>query len=283
MNYKVKQTLNTILERFKTGDIPEAVAFSMFPKQDIPSAHWSLLNRTVMFLAGTYDARGYRQWQQVNRYVSKGSKALYILVPFIKKAEDEKGDETQTLFGFGCKPVFKYEDTRGEPLEYEQIKIPEIPLIEKAQEWGISVKCIPGDYGYYGFYSAPRKEIALATAEEAVFFHELSHAAHEKVKGQLKSGQDPLQEIVAEICSAALCLLVGKKTNNSFGHSYRYIERYADTLKMTPYTACLKVMSETEKVLSLILKDNDKALTDSQTINQPSGTSQINALRQSTH
>jgi len=39
-----------------------------------------------------------------------------------------------------------------------------------------------------------RKEIALATVEEGVFFHELAHAAHEKVNGLLKTGQDALQE-----------------------------------------------------------------------------------------
>jgi hypothetical protein len=35
---------------------------------------------------------------------------------------------------------------------------------------------------------------------------------------------------------------------------YRSIEKYPGELKITPYSACLKVMSETEKVLNLILK-----------------------------
>jgi len=282
MNYRVKETLKTILERFKSGDIPEAVAFSMFPKPNIPSSHWSLLNRTIMFSAGTYDARGYRQWEQVDRYVRKGKKAIYILVPFVKKTQ-ENGEEAHKLFGFGCKPVFRFEDTGGEPLEYQQISIPELPLIQKALEWGISVKCIPGDYSYYGFYSAPRKEIALATSEEKVFFHELSHASHEKVKGQLKSGQDEIQEIVAELASAALCLLVGKKTNDTFGNSYKYIERYAERLKMSAYTACLKVMSETEKVLKLILKDNENSSNDCQTFNQSSDSNQVEEMPHSVH
>ena len=67
MNDKIKQTLETIIERFRTGNIPEAVANAMFPAANIPSAKWSLLNRTLMFLAGTADARGYRQWQNANR------------------------------------------------------------------------------------------------------------------------------------------------------------------------------------------------------------------------
>jgi len=90
-----------------------------------------------------------------------------------------------------------------------------------------------------------------------VFFHELSHAAHEKVKGSLTKGQDPLQEIVAELSAAALCKLVGKQGNGSFGNSYKYIEKYSEKIDMSPYNACLKVMSETEKVLNLILNGGD--------------------------
>ena len=255
MNDNVKQVLNQILERFRDGNIPEAVAYSLYPIPDIPSARWSLMNRTLMFLGGTSDARGYRQWQQVNRFVKKGGKALYILVPFIKKVDDG-GDEKQMLYGFGCKPVFAVENTEGEQLEYENIELPDLPLLDRAQEWGISVKAIPGSYRYQGFYSQDRKEIALATPEEKVFLHELSHAGHEKIKGKLLNGQDPLQEIIAELCAATLCKLVGKQLNDTFGNSYRYIERYAEKIKMSPHSACLKVMSETEKVLNLILSQD---------------------------
>ena len=36
------------------------------------------------------------------------------------------------------------------------------------------------------------------------------------------------------------------------------IEGYAEKLKTNPYTACLKVISETEKVLNLILRSDDE-------------------------
>jgi hypothetical protein len=256
MNDKVKQVLNVILDKFKSGDIPAAVALSMYPIPDIPSTKWSLLNRTIMFLEGTKDARGYRQWQMANRYVKKSSKALYILVPFIKKTNDN-GEEKQILFGFGCKPVFRVEDTEGEPLDYRNIELPSFPLIERAKSFGVSVKAVPGNYRFHGYYSMDRKEIVLATPEETTFLHELSHVAHEKVSGKLKGGQNPSQEIVAELSAAALCRLVGKQGNNTIGNSYRYIEKYAEKIKMSPYKACLKVMSETEKVLNLILKGED--------------------------
>ena len=68
MNDKVKQTLQNILDQFKTGDIPQAVAVSMFPIPDLPCSKWSLLNRTLVLLSGTMDARGYRQWQHADRF-----------------------------------------------------------------------------------------------------------------------------------------------------------------------------------------------------------------------
>jgi len=254
MNDRVKNVLNTIVEKFKSGDIPEAVAMASYPIPDIPSSKWSFTNRTLMFLSGTGDARGFRQWKEANRHVRKGSRAIYILVPcFAKNVDEEIGKEKEFLRYFKPSPVFMFEDTEGEPLDYEQIELPELPLVERAEAWGISVKAVPGNYRYRGYYASSRKEIALATPEEKVFFHELAHAGHEKFKGNLSGGQDPLQEIVAELSAQALCRLVGKRTKDTIGNSYRYIERYAKKIGLSPYSACLKVLGETEKVLNIIL------------------------------
>lgn len=263
MNSKVKQVLNGILEQFKKGDIPEAIASATFPTANVPCNKWSFLNRTIMFMAGTGDARGFRQWEQTGRRVKKGSKAFYILVPCICKKEEE-GEKVEILTGFKSAPVFRYEDTAGEKLDYEMIELPELPLMDRARQWGISVKAIPGNYRYYGYYCSQRSEICLATPEEKTFFHELAHASHEKVTGRLKAGQDPLQEIVAELSAQALCKIAGRQVADTTGNSYRYIEQYAGEINMNPYSACLKVLSETEKVLDLILKcdikgENQKA------------------------
>jgi len=256
MAASIHDTVSRIIASFERGDIPEAIAYSMFPIPNIPSAKWSLLNRTLMFLAGTQDARGFRQWKQVGRYVKKGRKSFRILVPCIVKTENEENGKVESsLRGFMCKPVFRFEDTDGEALDYEKLQLPDFPLIERAEEWGISVKAIPGNHRYYGYYSSNRKEIALVTPEESVFFHELAHVAHEKVNGNLKAGQDPLQEIVAELSAATLCRMVGKKQEDSLGNSYRYIQRYASELNLAVNNACLKVMSETEKVLNIIIGD----------------------------
>ena len=86
-----------------------------------------------MFISGSKDARGYQQWKEVDRFVKKGSKAIYILVPKIAKTVDsETGEEETILKGFMCRPVFRVEDTEGEPLDYEQNELPYLPLLERA-------------------------------------------------------------------------------------------------------------------------------------------------------
>ena len=253
MNEKVSQALEGIVQRFKEGDIPEAIAYSMFPIPNIPASRWSLLNRTLMFISGTGDARGFRQWKGAGRYVKQGTKSFTILAPrLVKKPAEGEEEAVSILAGFLAVPVFRVEDTDGQPLDYQNIELPELPLMEVAREWGISLRAIPGNYRYLGYFSQDRREIGLASKEEAVFFHELAHAAHQRILGDLKKGQDWRQEVVAELAAAALCRIVGKGSAH-LGSSYRYIEKYAKSAKLTPWQGCLKVLSETEKVLNLIL------------------------------
>ena len=146
MKPKVKEALNKIIERFESGDIPEAVAYAMFPIPNLPCSRWSLLNRTLVFISGSMDARGIKQFNSVKRFVKPGSKAIYILVPYIRNVEDDLGENQHRLLGFGVAPVFRVEDTEGEPLEYENISVPTFPLTDRAHEWGISIKAVPGNY-----------------------------------------------------------------------------------------------------------------------------------------
>ena len=284
---RINSALNAVVDRFQNGDIPEVIAMASFPIPDIPAAKWSLHNRILMVLAETQDARGIKQWNEVGRKVKKGSKAFYILGPRFADKKDKDSEEgkekkerkaaptndiegirkeqrEKILIGFFPIPVFRVEDTEGKPLDYEELELPEMPLMEVAQEWGISLKAVPGNYKYHGYYRQHHGEqgnelIAIATPEECVFFHELSHAAHKRIKGELRGGQDPLQEIVAETSAAVLCRLVGKDGEKHLGNSYQYIDGYAKKADLTVGKACLKVLGEVERMLNLILRKEEVA------------------------
>jgi len=99
------------------------------------------------------------------------------------KRENDEGEEDERLAGFMARPVFRIEDTEGETVKYEQIELPNLPLMEKAKEWGISVKPIPGNQSYYGYFSHHRNEIALASKEETVFFSRISSRSPQTLGG----------------------------------------------------------------------------------------------------
>ncbi|MBF0231091.1 MAG: antirestriction protein [Desulfamplus sp.] len=264
-NDKVKKVLDQILQAFESGEIPEAIKIATFPMIDSPCSRWSFNNRLILFLNGTNDARGFHGWKEVNRSVSKGAKAIYILVPCFKKKVDENtGDEERYLTYFKTAPVFRVEDTEGQELEYQTIELPELPLMERAREWGIDVKAVAGDTRYYGYYASNRKEIGLASPDEAVFFHEISHAADERVVGSLRDREKSLKEIVAELSAHTLCRIIGKTADATLGNSYQYIAHYASKLKINPHKACLKVLSEVEQVINLVIYNDVKGASSIQ-------------------
>ena len=252
---KAKDCLSKIVELFKRGDIPKALAVATIPPQsDIPSAQWSISNRILQFLADTSDARGFRQWRKADRKVKKGAKAFCILGPKARtvKETDDAGRETEKviIMGFHAIPVFRAEDTDGEPLPYEPASPP--PLADVAEQFGLSVSYQTFASQYYGYYQGGSKRIVLASHDSKVFFHELAHAAHERIEGQLTGGQVPSQEIIAELTAATLAQMYCPETN--LGFSYEYVKGYAEKSKRTIERACLAVINTVGKVLDEILK-----------------------------
>ncbi len=274
MNFhpKVKSTLDQILNLFRSGNVPKAVAIATFPPHEVPSNAWSLANRIIMALNGTSDARGFVQWKEVDRYVKRGAKAFYILAPWlVNKSNGDPDDELdepgpvpigKLLRGFLAIPVFRLEDTDGKPLDYIPLELPPLPLLDVAANWGISVSPVAFQDGWYGCYRPYSKEIRLATPEETTFFHEIAHAAHHKVKGNMRRGQDWRQEITAELSAQVLCHIVGMHPGRTLGNSFDYICHYANSVRMEPAKACLAVLSDIEKVVNLILSES-AALTPS--------------------
>jgi hypothetical protein len=257
-----EQALTDVLELFESGELPERIAQTVIVRDeqyDAPSFGWSLGNQLIMMLAGTADARGFRQWKMVGRHVSKGSRAFYILAPLTRKiheTDETTGEENERkiVSGFTGLPVFRFEDTEGARLEqpdYRPATYP--PLFDVAQRFGLDVQYRPFVLKFRGYYTPSdhdgSERIVLCSHEERVFFHELAHAAHKRVRGDLNGGQDPKQEIVAETVAAVLCRLYGFD-----GYLYdgaEYVRSYAKG--GNPAKAAIGVLGDVQKVLELIL------------------------------
>lgn len=101
----------------------------------------------------------------------------------------------------------------------------------------------------YGSFDPDEEAITLFTHDEGTFWHELAHATHHRVSDGLERGQDPEQEAVAELTAAVLARLYGAPTD---GHSYDYLQRYADQSTGDLYRLCLSMLGEVEDVLEYL-------------------------------
>ena len=212
LNQKARNVLDNLIEAFENPEqLVDTLARATLIPNNSPCIKWSPHNRFIVALHGTGDARGFKQWKEVDRFVTKGAKAMYILVPRFKKIEDEdSGKEEQKLIGFIAAPVFRIEDTDGEPLpDYQPKQIPKLKSV--ADELGIPVTYTGAvSEKVLGAYSPDDKRITLFTHDMATFYHELSHALHKRT-GKLRDSQSKESkrdnEIVAEISAATLVRL----------------------------------------------------------------------------
>jgi hypothetical protein len=257
-NEKIKESLGNVVEAFKKGDVPQAIKIVMFPRSEMPSNKWSLCNKLIMYFNGTEDARGLRQWNKEGRWIKKGSKAFYILGPKMVNVKEEDGTEKTVLKGFISIPVFKLEDTEGKPLNKPDLNLPNLRLLNVAERWGIEVKPVEGNDFYNGYFMPGQNKIRLATPEENVFFHELAHAGHNKILNEsgkkLNGGQDPKQEITAELTASVLSEYFG--ISSTMGNNYDYIKSYADQQNKSVELALMEVLTDVEKILNLIMEEN---------------------------
>lgn len=295
---QIKKSMYKVLDLIKSGNLPQAVSVVQFPKDDIPANAWSLFNKLNCLIASmgsksidvagshSMDFRGFQMWKKVGRHVKKGVHAeAFILVPINKKGTrrywendhgskhvlfgDSKAPEGKTeksepfsfLWGFKGIPVFHATQTEGKEIKYVELKLPPLPFIEVAKFLEIKVIPVHGNPSYHGYFAPGRKEIALATSEESVFFHELAHAVDHYLqiksgKEGLKGGQQIDQEVVAEFSSSCLAYMQGLKVEQNVARAKAYIERYVNS--KNPEKTILILFSRIEGVIEFISNYKDR-------------------------
>jgi hypothetical protein len=246
-----------------------------------PSDKWSLFNQMCLGfdlvcqikfnnakIESTIDtkAAGFKQWNELGRKIKAGAKAGgYIFVPAFKYIEDKEATQEQrdenikdnkqkVLAGFIIKPVFFYYQTEPIPGKEITFEIPkfEIPfnfknLIKKLK---IKIKADFSTSGEYGSMSLITPEITMSSNEKSVFYHELAHAVHKQISKNLIGGQNPEQEIIAELTSMILSY---KLDNTVYKENLNYISNYAQKLK--DKKTILKILDTTDKILDFIISN----------------------------
>lgn len=254
MNDRIERALTDIINRFRSGDIPEPSEYDMLPIPDIPPKKWSNRNKGLMLFAGTYDARAKGQWKKAGRRIKTGALPFNIVSPRKYKVINDDGEEEIKIDGYHKTKVFKYEDTEGKDLNHNIVTLPVLPLADAANRLGISVKPMHGNIGCKGYYFNSRKEIVLAVKDDSVYFQELAHAAHAKIK-RISGEQtyDTKQDIACALTACVLCQLFGNDKDKHLGNIYKHIRDCAMIEGISPIEGCQYAMPDVKELLQEIL------------------------------
>jgi len=255
---KAQQALDSVVEKFQAGDLSPLVEVSrLHLPEDAPASKWTLSNRVLAFAQSqSLDCRGYKQWQAAGRQVKRGESSAYILAPRIVQHENAKGEKEPALRGWLALPVFGYTQTEGDDntdLDYTPAELP--PLHDVAQALGIDVRYQPTPETMRDNCDAKGTEINVGTHDVKTWFHELAHAIHARIDGQLKGGQDAHQETVAEFTATVLMWLYGY--GDRTGNCWRYVSFYSPD---DPLRAIVRAMGDVEKVIDFITEQAAEGL-----------------------
>ena len=249
---KANLELDKLVQLFSSTQLPDMCAMALINAPERPSSKWSMGNQLLMVIAGTADARGYKQWLDVGRHVKAGAKAFRILGPVIikKPLETNKEEESvEVLVGFRAIPVFRYEDTEGEELPTYTPRNPP-PLLDVASRFGMRVNYLRLSAGVYGMTDYERQVITLATEDWTVFFHELAHALHRSFEPKSGHGQEPEAEAIAQLVAATLARLYERPAD---GFSWTYIASQVGSGNPQQVgRLCMHVLDRAKNVLDLI-------------------------------
>ena len=270
-----------IVDAFRHPErLPAALAPVFIHRDDdVPCRKWSWHNQLLVALCATVDARGIKQWNQAGRKVKKGSCAIWILAPCLKKVaeknDQEKEKERQVVYGFRSVPVFAVEDTEGDALPEGDGKydswVKELPLTEVADAWGINVGTFSyqggNPLGYYRYASNGNQAVMLGVENLSTWAHELVHAADHRLTN-LK-GEKWHKEIVAELGGAVLLECLGMTHDADLGGAFSYIEQYARDAKVDTVRACIQVLDRVCNCVKLILDTAESAAATTQPAELP--------------
>jgi len=228
----VDQTLMDLRHACQNPDqLKDMISLTVRPGPDVPCRKWSFNNQLITAMRRTRDARGYRQWGKVGRHVKKGSRAFAILAPMMHKRtvpnRQTGEDEERRWITFKPVQVFRYEDTEGTPIDYnEEPPNTMPPLFDVVEKMDLSVDWQGAVDSVRGSFNRETNEVMLFTDDTRTFFHEIAHAAHAAVDhNAIRSGY-AFCEVVAELSAWALLSLYSPEELTP-KYSFEYINAYA--------------------------------------------------------
>ena len=200
---------------------------------------------------------GFKKWQELGRFVKKGSKGIAILAPiqrkFMKEVENEKGEKTEEevkYLAFMPTYVFDVSQTDGAELPgicEDLTGDAEEELIEKV----ISISPVPVQFGKVpgkakGFFHKDGyiviREGMSGQQTLKTLVHEIAHSILHCKGGEEEKTTGETKEVQAESTAYAVCSYFGIDTSD---YSFGYVAGWSSGKEVKELQASLDVIQKT--------------------------------------
>ena len=109
-----KQVLEKLVKSFENPEfLQNAVIKTFLDPIDVPQNKYSRMNRILLAIQGSYDARGSSTWRQLNRFPLSWTNQVFIMMPRTQKIKDSDEEEKTITTGFFFKGLYDVENTYG--------------------------------------------------------------------------------------------------------------------------------------------------------------------------
>jgi hypothetical protein len=259
-----------VLDAFRSPEtLPKALATIALPTCETHASGYSLRNQLIVWLFGYSDAAGFKQWRKYGRQVRKGEKAFPVLAPvtasFMKWDEEQQKDVRVTYVkGWKHVKVFGVEQTDiideekwqryNDAAQSNEEFLSTLPWTEVARAWDLATTA-DGNLAQYGVHGCYRHGVSVEVAVEnlSTWAHEIIHAADDRCGTLTQAwGQQPDNEIVAEVGGAVLCIVAGHEDAADLGGCYEYCNKYLGDAK-DPVQAAGKLIDRICAAVNLVM------------------------------
>jgi antirestriction protein ArdC len=222
------QPQSDILQRFEeaVGAIQDGESFRRWLDISSRFHHYSLGNQLLIAMQrpdATYVA-GFHAWLKLGRHVNKGEKGIAIMVPHVRKMEQDDGTEERRVTSFGTGHVFDLSQTDGEPLP--AVEVPTLEgeaggelwegLSRFAERAGVKVLTVTLERlprQTLGYYVQSRQEIVVGQHSQRQMTKTLAHElGHHVARVDDRAENECIAEGIAYVVCAHFGIDTGERS-----------------------------------------------------------------------